>query len=121
MSAAPPPPGDYVFVNNGTQSMSVDGPVFLVRDGDGSERECSVMMAGDDDEAPAEAPRPLDDPGLAVLDTGCGGTMNGEVWADEFKNELERRGLTWGSRPCTGSAESEGESPPQSASPGPSE
>ena len=35
----------------------------------------------------------VDEPGLAVLDTGCSHTMNGSLWAESFSAALAERGL----------------------------
>ena len=35
-----------------------------------------------------------DEPGLAVLDTACGKTMNGAEWRSSFEQELQKRRLT---------------------------
>ena len=35
----------------------------------------------------------VDEPGLAVLDTGCSRTMNGSHWAESFSAALAERGL----------------------------
>ena len=67
--------------------------MFLVRDDQGEEHECSIMAV----ETIAEETEVLanvdDPPGLAALDTACGCTMNGEIWAEKYRAALQVRGL----------------------------
>ena len=73
-------------------SMQVEGPAFSVRDDKGDEHECSIMAVTAAQEIEAYATGG-DPPGLAVLDTACGCTMNGEIWAEKYRAALQLRGL----------------------------
>ena len=56
-------------------------------------QECSVMVA-DESAEDVSAYEVDEEPGLAVLDTACGKTMNGAEWRSSFEQELQKWGLT---------------------------
>ena len=55
---------------------------------------CDVMMVDDQDAELAFVLTDQDQPGLAILDSGCTRTMHGSEWASTFEKSLAERGLS---------------------------